>query len=104
MSRILLVTNLFHPDEIAGASLYTDMARFFRDRGHEVRVVGTFGYYPDWRLRPEDRGQWVREDVFESIPVKRVKMWVPAKPTGLTRMLSDFSFFLSIWISGRFEK
>ncbi len=101
--KILIYTNLFHPDEIAGASLYTDMARFFRDQGHDVRVVGTFGYYPDWCLRPEDRGQWVREDVFESIPVKRVKMWVPAKPTGLTRMLSDFSFFLSIWISGRFR-
>ena len=58
--KIHLITNLFQPDELAGASLYTDLARFFKARGHDVRVTGTFSYYPAWKLRPEDEGVRMR--------------------------------------------
>lgn len=94
--KILLVSNLFHPDSLAGASLYTDMARYFRDVGHDIRVTCTFSYYPAWRLRPEDSGVSQREEAFEGILVKRIRMYVPTAPSGLRRILSDLSFFLSL--------
>ena len=94
--KIHLITNLFHPDELAGASLYTDLARYFKDRGHDVRVTGTFSYYPAWKLRPEDEGVSLREEEVEGIPLRRLKMYVPAKASGLKRMLSDASFLWAL--------
>jgi colanic acid biosynthesis glycosyl transferase WcaI len=94
--KILLLTNLFWPDELAGASLYTDMALYFKKQGFDVRVFTTFSYYPSWALRPEDKGVQVRDELWNGIPVRRGAMYVPAQPSGLKRMLSDLSFFTSI--------
>ncbi len=99
--KIHLITNLFHPDELAGASLYTDLARYLREAGHDIRVTGTFSYYPAWKLRPEDQGIRQREETFEGIPIKRLKMYVPAQASGLKRMLSDASF---LWALARRAK
>ena len=94
--RIQLITNLFAPDELGGAALYTDMARFFKERGHDVRVTTTFSYYPAWALKPEDKGVAMRDEVFDGIPVRRVAMYVPEKVTGKSRMMSDLSFLTSL--------
>ncbi|MBN9692346.1 MAG: glycosyltransferase WbuB [Verrucomicrobia bacterium] len=102
--RIHLVTNLFAPDELAGASLYSDLARFLRERGHDVRVTTTFSYYPAWRLRPEDQKISRRDETWESIPVRRVSMYIPERPTGKGRLLSDFSFLLSLVRNGTFPE
>jgi colanic acid biosynthesis glycosyl transferase WcaI len=94
--RIHLITNLFAPDELAGAALYTDMATYLQERGHDVRVTTTFAYYPAWEVRPEDRGIRVRDEVYHGIPVRRVQMYIPRKVRGASRLLSDFSFLLSL--------
>jgi colanic acid biosynthesis glycosyl transferase WcaI len=93
---------LYSPDELAGASLFTDLAYYLRDAGHDVRVTTTFSYYPSWRLKDEDRGIRLREEVVGGIPVRRVSMYVPAKPTGLGRMRSDLSFFAGLLRAGKF--
>ena len=100
--KIHLITNLFHPDELAGASLYTDLARYFKDRGHDVRVTGTFSYYPAWKLKPEDEGVSMREEEFEGIPLRRLKMYVPGKASGLKRLLSDASFLWALVRKAKF--
>jgi len=94
--KILLLTNLFAPDELAGASLYSDMAVYFREQGHDIRVLCSFSYYPAWALRPEDQGTAFRDEEWNEIPVRRIFMYVPEQPNGLKRMLSDLSFFGSI--------
>jgi colanic acid biosynthesis glycosyl transferase WcaI len=94
--RIHLITNLFAPDELAGAALYTDMAAYLQERGHEVRVTTTFPYYPAWSLRPADRGINLRDEIHDSIPVRRIKMHIPRRVTGSSRLLSDFSFLVSL--------
>jgi colanic acid biosynthesis glycosyl transferase WcaI len=94
--RIQIITNLFAPDELAGAALFTDLALFLRDRGHDVRVTTTFSYYPAWKVRSEDRSLEQRDELFQGIPVRRVRMFIPSKPTGMTRLLCDFSFLLSL--------
>ncbi len=101
--RIHLITNLFAPDELAGAALFSDLALFLREHEHDVRVTCTFSYYPAWRLRPEDQGVPLREETFHGIPVRRVRMYVPQHPTGKTRMLSDLSFLVSLLRGARFR-
>ena len=101
--RIHLVTNLFAPDELAGASLYTDFARHLKSAGHDVRVTTTFSYYPQWALNPADQGVPVRDESFEGIPVRRIGMYIPKVPTGKSRMLSDLSFFHGLLRRARFK-
>lgn len=101
--KINLVTNIYAPDQLAGAALYEDLALFLKSRGHDVRVTTTFSYYPAWKLRPEDEGRLVRNEISNSIFVRRIKIFVPRKPTGFKRILSDFSFFISLAFFGRFK-
>jgi colanic acid biosynthesis glycosyl transferase WcaI len=101
--KIHLITNLYHPDELAGASLYTDIARCLHEAGHEVRVTAAFSYYPAWKRRPEDEGVSWRDEVHEGIPVRRCSMYIPAQPRGLTRLLSDLTFLASLITKGTFS-
>lgn len=101
--RIQLISNLFAPDELAGASLYTDLAQYLSSKGHDVRVTTTFSYYPAWKLAAEDQGIKFRDDVVAGIPVRRITMHVPAKPTGKGRLLSDLSFLWSLVRHGRYR-
>jgi colanic acid biosynthesis glycosyl transferase WcaI len=100
--RVQIITNLFAPDELAGASLFTDLALHLKERGHDVRVTCTFSYYPAWKLRPEDEGISLREENFKGVPIRRVAMHVPSKPTGKARMISDLSFLFALIQRGRF--
>jgi len=101
--KIQIVSNLFSPDELAGASLFTDLAVYLRDAGHDVRVTTTFPYYPAWKLKPEDQGISIRDEEVRGIPVRRISMHVPQRPTGKGRMRSDLSFFGSLLRRGRFH-
>lgn len=94
--KIHLITNLFHPDELAGAALYTDLARYYKARGNDIRVTSTFSYYPAWRLRPEDEGVTLREEEVDGIPLRRLKMYVPSQASGFKRLLSDASFLSAL--------
>jgi len=98
---VTVISNIFHPDQLGGAALMTDLALFLRDRGYQVSVVSTFPYYPRWEVAPEDRGVWVRTDEMEGIPVRRVWMYVPSTPSTIRRMFSDLSYFLSLSLAGR---
>src|SRR5882724_12927021 len=60
--QITIVSHIFHPDELGGAALMTDLALFLHESGAKVNVVSTFPYYPRWRLSAQDRGVWRRTD------------------------------------------
>jgi colanic acid biosynthesis glycosyl transferase WcaI len=98
--RVHLITNLFAPDELAGAALFSDLALYLKERGHDVRVTSTFSYYPTRKLRPEDVGVRFRDDEFQGIPVRRVAMYV-GPPTGRNRLLSDLTFLAGLIRRGR---
>jgi colanic acid biosynthesis glycosyl transferase WcaI len=99
--RIHLVTNLFAPDELAGAALFADLALFLRAAGHDLRVTTTYAYYPAWRVDPDDARHEFRDEVWRGVPVRRVRMYVPARPSGARRLLSDASFLTALLRHGR---
>jgi colanic acid biosynthesis glycosyl transferase WcaI len=100
--RVLIISNLFAPDELGGAALATDLVTFLNELHCETKVLTTFPYYPQWRLAEEDRWQLRRKDQLGGIDVHRVRMYVPQRATALTRILSDVSFFFSLVLFGRF--
>jgi colanic acid biosynthesis glycosyl transferase WcaI len=101
--KIWIITNLYLPDVHGGAVLYADMAAWLRSRGHDVRVTTTFPYYPEWKLRKEDHGKSLREEIWEGVPLRRLAMYVPSRPNAIRRLLSDASFFWALVRRGAFQ-
>jgi colanic acid biosynthesis glycosyl transferase WcaI len=99
--RIHLISNLFSPDELAGAALFTDLADYLRERGHEIRVTSTFSYYPHWTLKPRDVDVMLRDETIDGIPVRRVSMYIPKRVNGINRLMSDATFLYSLLRRGR---
>jgi colanic acid biosynthesis glycosyl transferase WcaI len=88
---ILLLGINYAPEQSGIAPYTTGLARGLQARGHRVTVVTTHPHYPQWRVDPPHGGWVVRAEV-DGVGVTRVRHYVPARPTGLRRALSEVSF------------
>lgn len=92
--KILVHGINFHP-EPTGIGKYTgEMCERLVAMGHEVRVVTAPPYYPGWKVEPGWRNAYTRH-TWKGVEVWRTPLWVPAQPTGLTRVLHLLSFSLT---------
>lgn len=93
--RILLVGINYAP-ELTGIGKYSsEMAEWLVAAGHEVRVVTAPPYYPEWRVA-EGYAAWrYRTETVRGVSIWRCPIWVPARPSGLKRLLHLASFALS---------
>lgn len=93
--KILLYGINFAP-ELTGIGKYTgEMAQWFAQAGHEVRVVTAPPYYPAWAVSAGYSARtWSTEKIM-GVDVWRCPLWVPAKPGGASRLLHLASFALS---------
>lgn len=98
--KVLQVTHLFAPDQLAGASLYTDLAKFFGERGHEVRVVASFPYYPALKLAESDRGVLLRKEMVEGARVRRIGTWLPQPHRGWRRLAPEGVYLATLTLAG----
>ncbi|WP_341924221.1 glycosyltransferase [Nocardioides psychrotolerans] len=89
--KIAIVGINFTP-EVSGIAPYTSgLATGMADRGHHVRVLTTFPHYPQWRFQegtPPRRSM----ETMSGVEVVRARHYVPEKPTGMRRALSEVSF------------
>ncbi len=110
--RILIHGINFSP-ELTGIGKYSgEMAEWLAAQGHEVRVVTAPPYYPQWKVAEGFVNGWRKEqkqnlpypnppplcegiNANGSVVVYRCPLWVPAKPSGLKRVLHLASFALS---------
>jgi colanic acid biosynthesis glycosyl transferase WcaI len=92
----ILVYGLNFAPELTGIGKYTgEMAAWLAGRGHEVRVVTAPPYYPAWRIREDYRGRWYRTERGAGEPVViRTPLYVPERPSGMSRVAHLFSFMV----------
>jgi colanic acid biosynthesis glycosyl transferase WcaI len=94
--RILLL-GLNYTPELTGIGKYSgEMMEWLAGRGHEVRVVTTPPYYPAWRVG-EDYSWWkYRKEISPNgVQIYRCPLWVPSRPSGISRMVHLGSFATS---------
>lgn len=95
--RILLYGINFLPEPV-GIGKYTgELALWLAKQGHGVRVITAQPYFPSWSLGNTDTN--VRNcysfDRHPGVEVWRCPLWVPRRPSGLTRLLHLASFALA---------
>ncbi len=95
----LLIYGINFAPELTGIGKYSgEMAQWLTDRGHTVDVVTAPPYYPAWQ-RAEGYSAWgYRHETWgqgNAVRVTRCPLWVPAKPSGLKRLLHLASFALT---------
>lgn len=93
--RLLIIGLNFAP-ELTGIGKYTgEMAAWFAARGHDVSVITTRPYYPEWKKPPGISGWTWRCETWRGCHVVRCPLYVPSRQTGLQRIIHLASFGLS---------
>lgn len=86
------ILGLNYAPELSGNAPYTTrLAEGLREAGHSVHVVAGYPHYPEWVLRKGYSG-WKRQEVINGVPVKRLRHYVPQKPSFIARLHLELSF------------
>ena len=93
--RLLFVTLNFPPDMVGIAKYSGELIEWLSHR-HSVSVISAVPHYPAWRIEPgEWRRRWKLDERF-AYPVRRVPLYVPAKPSGMKRLIHSASFAAAV--------
>lgn len=100
--RILLIGYNFHPEPTGIGKYSGEMMDWFHKHGYDCAVITSYPYYPYWKVQEpyrKNRFWYLRERSTNhtggELNVIRCPQYVPEAPSGLKRILLDFSFFLS---------
>ena len=89
----ILIYGLNYAPELTGTGKYTaEMAEALQQQGHDVHVVCAPPYYPEWKIAPGFSGWRGARETRNQVRVWRAPLWVPARPSGLKRMIHLASF------------
>jgi colanic acid biosynthesis glycosyl transferase WcaI len=92
----ILVVGLNYSPELNGIGKYTgEMAEWFAEQGHEVRVITVPPYYPQWLVQAPYKSYLYKTEVVNGVLVKRCPLYVPANVTTVKRLVHLLSFAIS---------
>jgi colanic acid biosynthesis glycosyl transferase WcaI len=103
--RILLYSYNYHPEPIGIAPLMTELAEGLAKRGHQVRVLTAFPWYPNSEIDLEYRGKIYLEEERNGVKIQRSYVWARPQRSLKNRILFELSFvFLSFFQALKGEK
>ena len=101
-NRILLISGNFSPEPTGIGKYNGEMVDWLSSQNYQCGVITSYPYYPHWKIQPPYIGKsyWYRTEQMQNLTgpniiVYRCPHFVPSKPTGGKRILSDLSYFLS---------
>lgn len=93
--RFLIIGINFAPEPTGVGKSTGEMAQWLAQRGHEISVITTRPYYPEWKRARGFSGYTWRAESWAGCHVVRCPLYVPRRHTGLQRILHLASFGLS---------
>jgi len=91
----ILLYGLNYAPEVTGIGKYSgQLGTWLQHRENEVKVISAPPYYPSWKILNGYRNWFTREEI-DGVDVRRCPLYVPSKPTTVTRLLHLLSFVLS---------
>lgn len=94
----------YAPEKTGIAPYNAGLCEFLAARGHEVRMLTTFPYYPEWRKRPQDRHRIYASETLNGVRIQRCWHYVPPHPTALKRMVHEASFIATSLLRALFSE
>jgi colanic acid biosynthesis glycosyl transferase WcaI len=92
----ILIHGLNSWPELIGVGKYTgELAFWLAERGHDVRVVTAYPYYPQWRIEDGYRNRLYAREEVAGVRLLRCPLWVPRRQDAKRRMLHLLSFAAS---------
>jgi len=92
--KILLYGLNYAPEPVGIGKYSGELGPWLAARGHSVRVITAPPYFPGWRVSAGYHNGYSLKQR-EGVRVRRCPLWVPRRPSGLTRLLHLASFALS---------
>jgi colanic acid biosynthesis glycosyl transferase WcaI len=98
---IFLIGYNFFPEPTGIGKYSGEQIKWLAKNGYDCTVLTSYPYYPFWKVQEpyyKDR-LWYKTEVenFDSggrLTIHRCPMYIPAKPSGIKRVLLDFSFLI----------
>ena len=90
---VLIVGQNYAPETSGNAPYTSSLASGLASLGWSVRVITAQPYYPNWAVAP-GYDHWATSTKEKGVRVDRKRHFVPRRPTGVTRLLSELSFGL----------
>src|SRR3954466_7171994 len=89
----VIVWGINYAPEFTGIAPHSvALCEFLAGQGHDVEMVTSFPYYPNWRKRPEDVGKLYSTDSLNGVRVRRCWHFVPARVSAIKRIFHEASF------------
>jgi colanic acid biosynthesis glycosyl transferase WcaI len=103
MKRILLISYNFNPEPTGIGKYNGEMIAWLVKQGYHCSVITAYPYYPFWKVQEpyyKRRFRFSTEGYVDKtsggeLKIYRCPLFVPEKPSGLKRILLDFSFLFS---------
>jgi colanic acid biosynthesis glycosyl transferase WcaI len=89
--RILIYGLNYAPEPVGIGKYSGELGSWLASRGHQVRVIASPPYFPQWKSR-DNR---YRREKKDGVQIWRCPLWVPHKPNGLSRLVHLASFAMS---------
>jgi colanic acid biosynthesis glycosyl transferase WcaI len=103
----MLFYGINYAPELTGIGKYTaEMATYYAQK-HSVEVITAYPYYPAWKIQKPYKNNFWKTEKLNNVRVMRCPLYIPAKVTGMSRMVHEFSFLLSsmiFWLKVLFKK
>ena len=96
--KIAILGINYSPEPTGNAPYTASLAEGLVALGHQVTVVTGYPHYPEWRRNPNYTG-WKHFEVVNGVNVKRLRHFVPKRPTLVSRMHMELSFGLRLMFS-----
>jgi colanic acid biosynthesis glycosyl transferase WcaI len=103
--RILLLSGNYYPEPTGIGKYNGEMMDWLSEQNYQCGVITTYPHYPQWKIQSSYSGNsfWYKTEKkrFPSSPpidIYRCPHYIPSKPTGAKRILSDLSYFFSAFV------
>jgi colanic acid biosynthesis glycosyl transferase WcaI len=96
MTRTVIVSLNYAPEQVGIGPFSAGLAEGMAGDGHAVEVIAGHPYYPQWKRYDAFVGKGWCSSVENGVSVLRCPHYIPAKPTGIKRMIHLTSFGFAI--------
>jgi len=93
--KILIYSMNFWPEQTGIGKYSGEMTEWLAEQGHDVRVICSAPYYPQWKIQQGYSGWSYHREIWNGAKVYRCPAWIPRRPRAISRILYLLIFALT---------